>query len=72
MITEKITKRQKTVLLTAAVSYFVVGFVLIVILTGYIVGANYAGILALAYLLLGWYFLVKKNGFLDIMRIKHT
>ncbi len=71
MLTEKLTKRQKTILLSATVLYFVVGFFLIVLFIGSVVGYNAAGLLALAYLGLGWYFLIKQNGLFDIMKIKH-
>ena len=71
MITEKLTKKQKTILLSITVLYFVVGFFLIVLLMGPVVGYNAAGLLALAYLGLGWYFLIKMNGLFDIMGIKH-
>ena len=71
MLTEKLTKRQKIILLSATVLYFVVGFFLIVLFMGYVVGYNAAGLLALAYLGVGWYFLIKRNGLFDIMKVKH-
>ncbi len=71
MITEKPTSRQKTLLLSIVVLYFVVGFFSIVLFLGYVVGANDAGILALVYLGAGWYFLIKRNWLFDLMKIKH-
>lgn len=71
MITEKPTSHQKSILLLIAVLYFVVGFFLIVLFLGYIVGANTAGLIALAYLGIGWYFLIKRAWLFDLMKIKH-
>jgi cell division septal protein FtsQ len=72
MITEKLTRQRKIVLFSIVILYFVVGFFLIILLTGPVLGANLAGILALVYLGLGWYFLIKRNGLFDIMKIKHN
>ncbi|MCL5016915.1 MAG: hypothetical protein M1441_02105 [Candidatus Parvarchaeota archaeon] len=71
MITEKLTRRKKALLLSVTVVYFVVGFFLIVFLLGYIIGANYSGLLGLLYLGAGWYILIKKNGLFRIMGVKY-
>ncbi len=71
MITEKLTKRQKITLLSSVVLYFVVGFFLIVFFMAYLIGANAAGLLALAYIGLGWYFLIKRNGLFGLIKVKH-
>ncbi|MCL4400431.1 hypothetical protein M1316_00425, partial [Candidatus Parvarchaeota archaeon] len=61
----------KSLLLSIVILYFVVGFFSIVLFLGYAIGANAAGIIALAYLGVGWYFLIKRNLLLDLMKIKH-
>jgi hypothetical protein len=71
MITEKLTRGKKALLLSVTVVYFVVGFFLIVFLLGYIIGANYSGLLSLLYLGAGWYILIKKNGLFRIMGVKY-
>ncbi len=71
MITEKLTKRKKILLLSITVAYFVAGFFLLVVFLGYVIGANYSGILGLAYLGVGWYVLIKRNGLFRIMSVKY-
>ena len=71
MITEKLTRRKKVLLLTIAVAYFVIGFFSLVVFLGYAVGANEAGIISLLYLVAGWYVLIRKDGIFRLMRIKH-
>ena len=71
MITEKLTPHRKFMLISATVLYFVVGFFVVLITVGYVLGSNDAGLLALIYIGLGWYFLIKRNGLFYIMGIKH-
>ncbi len=71
-ITEKLTNTKKGILLSIILLYFVVGFAAIIIVIGRLIGANYSGMIALLYLLSGWYFLVKRNGLFNVMHIKHT
>ncbi|MCL4399159.1 hypothetical protein M1293_01435 [Candidatus Parvarchaeota archaeon] len=71
MITEKISKRKKFLLLGIVIAYFFIGFFLILFFAGRLIGANAAGILALAYIGAGWYLLIRKNGLFYLMRIKH-
>lgn len=71
MITEKLTKKKKALLLSITVIYFIVGFFLLVVFLGYAIGANYSGLLGLAYLGVGWYILIKKNGLFRIMSVKY-
>lgn len=71
MITEKLTRGKKIVLMTVVVVYFVVGFVAVVIFLGRVVGANTGGVIAILYLVAGWYFMIKRNGLFYAMRIKH-
>lgn len=72
MLTEKLTARKKSLVFILLLMYFVVGFFLLVIFLGEYLGANVGGIVSLLYLVAGWYFLVKRNGLFDILRIKHT
>ncbi len=48
-------------MLTITVLYFIVFFFLPVIYLGKLIGANYAGLTGIAYLGIGWYFLVKRR-----------
>ncbi len=71
MITEKLTKSKKIALMSVVITYFVVGFLLLVIYLSYLIGANLAGFASLMYLILGWYIMIKKNGLFYVMKIKH-
>lgn len=64
----KPSANKKVLVMTIAVLYFVVGFFLLVLLSGSFIGANYAGLAGLAYLAVGWYFLVKKRALLNLAR----
>jgi hypothetical protein len=61
------TKR-KMLVMAIAVLYFIVGFFVLVVLLGEFIGSNYAGFVALAYLVAGWYFLVRKRTLLRFAR----
>ncbi|MCL5009591.1 MAG: hypothetical protein M1433_01240 [Candidatus Parvarchaeota archaeon] len=67
MADENLTKR-KALILAITVLYFIVGFFTLIVLLGRVIGANYAGLAALAYLVTGWYFLIKKRTLLRLVK----
>ncbi len=64
----KSSTKKKVVVMTITALYFVFGFFALVILLGRVINPNYAGLIGLVYLALGWYFLVKRRTLIHLMK----